>query len=162
MNLFKNKIMMAVASASLVFGLAACDDSSSASSDEPASSSSVEKDKSSSSEKEEPKSSSSVKEEDKSSSSEEEKQEETKYLLSFMMETSQFVGIAPLSADQKKIVKDFIEAPNIGSVAYFNGSVYVLATDDAMNSTLARYEVDNDYSLKDKDTWQNPLNRHLY
>jgi len=150
MNLFKNKIMMAVASASLVFGLAACDDSSSASSDEPASSSSVEKDKSSSSEKEEPKSSSSVKEEDKSSSSEEEKQEETKYLLSFMMETSQFVGIAPLSADQKKIVKDFIEAPNTGSVAYFNGSVYVLATDDAMNSTLARYEVDNDYKMADK------------
>lgn len=150
MNLFKNKIMMAVASASLVFGLAACDDSSSASSDEPASSSSIEKDKSSSSEKEEPKSSSSVKEEDKSSSSEEEKQEETKYLLSFMMETSQFVGIAPLSADQKKVVKDFIEAPNAGSVAYFNGSVYVLTTDDAMNSTLARYEVDNDYKMADK------------
>lgn len=149
MNLFKNKIMMAVASASLVFGLAACDDSSSASSDEPASSSSVEKDKSSSSEKEEPKSSSSVKEEDKSSSSEEEKQEETKYLLSFMMETSQFVGIAPLSADQKTIVKDFIEAPNAGSVAYFNGSVYVLATDDAMNSTLSRYEV-KDLKMADK------------
>ncbi|SHJ27440.1 hypothetical protein [Fibrobacter sp. UWP2] len=151
MNLFKNKILMALASASLVFGLAACDDSSSASADEPTSSSSVEKekdksssskakDKSSSSKKEE-KSSSSVKDDAKSSSSVEEKKEESKYLLSFMMETSQFVGIAPLSADQKKIVKDFIEAPNAGSVAYFNGSVYVLATDDAMNSTLSRYEV---------------------
>ncbi len=151
MNLFKNKIMMAVASASLVFGLAACDDSSSASSDEPVSSSSVEKDKSSSSEKEEPKSSSSVKEEDKSSSSEEEKQDpvDNTYLLSFMMETSQFVGLAKLSDDQSKVVKDFIEAPNSGSVAYFNGSVYVLATDDAMNSTLSRYEV-KDLKMADK------------
>lgn len=158
MNLFKNKIMMALASASLVFGLAACDDSSSASSDEPTSSSSVEKtkDKSSSSKgkssssKKESKSSSSSKADDKSSSSQEEKQEESKYVLSFMMETSQFVGIAPLSADQKKIVKDFIEAPNAGSVAYFNGSVYMLTTDDAMNSTLARYEVDDDYKMADK------------
>ena len=158
MNLFKNKIMMALASASLVFGLAACDDSSSASTDEPTSSSSVEKtkDKSSSSKgkssssKKESKSSSSSKADDKSSSSKEEKQEESKYVLSFIMETSQFVGIAPLSADQKKVVKDFIEAPNAGSVAYFNGSVYILATDDAMNSTLSRYEVDDDYKMADK------------
>lgn len=150
MNLFKNKIMMAVASASLVFGLAACDDSSSSpSADEPTSSSSVEKDKSSSSKKDDQKSSSSVKEDDKSSSSKEEKTEESKYLLSFMMETSQFVGIAPLSADQKTIVKDFIEAPNTGSVGYFDGSVYVLATDDAMNSTLSRYEV-KDGKMADK------------
>ena len=170
MNLFKNKILMALASASLVFGLAACDDSSSASADEPTSSSSVEKekdksssskakDKSSSSKKEEKssssvkddaKSSSSVKEDDKSGSSVEEKKEESKYLLSFMMETSQFVGIAPLSADQKKIVKDFIEAPNAGSVAYWGGSVYVLATDDAMNSTLSRYEIKDDGKMADK------------
>ena len=158
MNLFKNKIMMALASASLVFGLAACDDSSSASTDEPTSSSSVEKTKDqsssskgkSSSSKKESKSSSSSKADDKSSSSKEEKQEESKYVLSFIMETSQFVGIAPLSADQKKVVKDFIEAPNAGSVAYFNGSVYILATDDAMNSTLSRYEVDDDYKMADK------------
>ena len=163
MNLFKNKIMMALASASLVFGLAACDDSSSASADEPTSSSSIQKekdksssskeirneyasdindDKSSSSTKKDDKSSSSTKEDDKSSSSvKEEKKEEQKYVLSFMMETSQFVGLASLSADQKTIVKDFIEAPNAGSVAYFNGAVYVLATDDAMNSTLSRYEI---------------------
>jgi len=63
------------------------------------------------------------------------------YLLSFMMETSQFVGLANFSDNQSKVVKDFIEAPNAGSVAYFDGSVYVLATDDAMNSTLSRYEV---------------------
>lgn len=165
MNLFKNKILMALASASLVFGLAACDDSSSASADEPTSSSSVEKEKdksssskkedekSSSSVKEEDKSSSSVKEEDKSSSSQEGEQEEEPvddtYLLSFMMETSQFVGLAKLSDDQSKVVKDFIEAPNAGSVAYFNGSVYVLATDDAMNSTLSRYEV-KDLKMADK------------
>ncbi len=154
MNLFKNKIIMALASASLVFGLAACDDSSSASADEPTSSSSVEKEKDkSSSSKKEDKSSSSVKEEDKSSSSQEGEQEEEPvddtYLLSFMMETSQFVGLAKLSDDQSKVVKDFIEAPNAGSVAYFNGSVYVLATDDAMNSTLSRYEV-KDLKMADK------------
>ena len=165
MNLFKNKIIMALASASLVFGLAACDDSSSASADESTSSSSVEKEKdksssskkedekSSSSVKEEDKSSSSVKEEDKSSSSQKGEQEEEPvddtYLLSFMMETSQFVGLAKLSDNQSKVVKDFIEAPNAGSVAYFNGSVYVLATDDAMNSTLSRYEV-KDLKMADK------------
>ena len=142
MNLFKNKIMMALASASLVFGLAACDDSSSASADEPTSSSSAEKDKSSSSVKDDNSSSSSVKEE---------KKDEQKYVLSFMMETSQFVGLAPLSADQKSVVKDFIEAPNAGSVAYFDGSVYVLATDDAMNSTLSRYEI-KDGQMADKAT----------
>lgn len=142
MNLFKNKIMMALASASLVFGLAACDDSSSASADEPTSSSSAEKDKSSSSVKDDNSSSSSVKEE---------KKDEQKYVLSFMMETSQFVGLAPLSADQKSVVKDFIEAPNAGSVAYFDGSVYVLATDGAMNSTLSRYEI-KDGQMADKAT----------
>ena len=166
MNLFKNKILMALASASLVFGLAACDDSSSASADEPTNSSSVEKEKdksssskkedekSSSSVKEEDKSSSSVKEEDKSSSSQEGEQEEEPvddtYLLSFMMETSQFVGLAKLSDDQSKVVKDFIEAPNAGSVAYWGGSVYVLATDDAMNSTLSRYEIKDDGKMADK------------
>lgn len=170
MNLFKNKIIMALASASLVFGLAACDDSSSASADEPTSSSSVEKtkeksssskkdeksssskkeEKSSSSVKDDAKSSSSVKEDDKSSSSKEEKTEETRYLLSFMMETSQFVGLAKLSDDQSKVVKDFIEAPNAGSVAYWGGSVYVLATDDAMNSTLSRYEIKDDGKMAEK------------
>ncbi len=64
-----------------------------------------------------------------------------KYVFSFMMETSQYVGIGSLSDDQAKIVKDFTEAPNSGSVMYFNGSVYVLAADNAMNSTLSRYEV---------------------
>ena len=117
------------------------------------SSSKKEDEKSSSSVKEEDKSSSSVKEEDKSSSSQEGEQEEEPvddtYLLSFMMETSQFVGLAKLSDDQSKEVKDFIEAPNAGSVAYFNGSVYVLATDDAMNSTLSRYEV-KDLKMADK------------
>lgn len=150
MNLFKKKNTRSLSLSKGLFAtvvastmmLAACgdDSSSSPSADEPASSSSVEKDKSSSS----------VKDEDKSSSSKEEKTEESKYLLSFMMETSQFVGIAPLSADQKTIVKDFIEAPNAGSVAYWGGSVYVLATDDAMNSTLSRYEIKDDGKMADK------------
>jgi len=65
------------------------------------------------------------------------------------METSQYVGIASLSDDQTKIVKNFVEAPNSGSVMYFNGSVYVLATDNAMNSTLSRYEV-KDGKMADK------------
>jgi hypothetical protein len=73
-----------------------------------------------------------------------------KYLLSFMMEASQFVGTASLSDNQAKVVEDFIEAPNAGGVAYFNGSVYVLATDDAMNSTLPRYELDKDGNMPAK------------
>lgn len=178
-NKISRNVIASVAKQSLVAltlagMLAACgdDSSSNASGDEPTSSSSAEivitvkdnakaadaksssskkKDKSSSSVKDDDESSSSSKKEDKKSSSSKkvEKQEESKYLLSFMMETSQFVGIAPLSANQKKVVKDFIEAPNAGSVAYFNGSVYVLATDDAMNSTLSRYEV-KDLKMADK------------
>ena len=73
-----------------------------------------------------------------------------KYLLSFMMDNSQFVGTAALSDDQSEVVKDFIEAPNAGGVAYFDGSVYVLATDDAMNSTLSRYELDKDGNMPEK------------
>lgn len=73
-----------------------------------------------------------------------------KYLLSFMMDASQFVGTASLSDNQAKVVEDFIEAPNAGGVAYFNGSVYVLATDDAMNSTLSRYELDKDGNMPAK------------
>lgn len=75
-----------------------------------------------------------------------------KYLLSFMMDNSQFVGTAALSDNQSEVVKDFIEAPNAGGVAYFNGSVYVLATDDAMNSTLSRYELDKDGNMPEKAT----------
>ena len=73
-----------------------------------------------------------------------------KYLLSFMMDNSQFVGTAALSDDQSEVVKDFIEAPNAGGVAYFDGSVYVLATDDAINSTLSRYELDKDGNMPEK------------
>lgn len=73
-----------------------------------------------------------------------------KYLLSFMMDASQFVGTASFSDNQAKVVEDFIEAPNAGGVAYFNGSVYVLATDDAMNSTLSRYELDKDGNMPEK------------
>ena len=72
-----------------------------------------------------------------------------KYVFSFMMETSQYVGIGSLSDDQAKIVKDFTEATNSGSVQYFNGAVYVLAADNAMNSTLSRYEV-KDGKMADK------------
>ncbi|WP_405342775.1 hypothetical protein [Fibrobacter sp.] len=63
------------------------------------------------------------------------------YLLSFMMETSQFFGLGALSDNQGKMVEDFNEAPNTGAVAYFDGSVYTLVADDGGNSTLSRYEV---------------------
>ena len=86
-----------------------------------------------------------------SSASSEEPSKETGdlYLLSFIMETSQYVGVAPLSANQKSVVEDFIEAPNSGAVAYFDGSVYVLAADNAANSTLSRYEI-KDGKMADK------------
>jgi hypothetical protein len=148
-----------ILSAALGLMLCACDDDSSSTApvDETKSSSSVQKtakssssvkkeNKSSSSAKKDAKSSSSVKssssskKDDKSSSS---AKEEQKYVISFMMDASQFVGITTLSADQSKVVKNFVEAPNSGSIAYFNGSVYILAADQASNSTLSRYEVKN-------------------
>lgn len=153
-----------ILTAALGLMLAGCgdDSGSNAPADEPKSSSSVEKiAKSSSSVKKENKSSSSSakvssssakssssssKKEEKSSSS---VKEEQKYVISFMMDASQFVGVTMLSADQSKVVKNFVEAPNSGSVAYFDGSVYILATDNAMNSTLSRYEV-KDGKMADK------------
>ncbi|WP_290724028.1 hypothetical protein [Fibrobacter sp. UBA2449] len=66
------------------------------------------------------------------------------YLLSFMMETSQFFGLGTLSGNQSKMVEDFNEAANTGAVAYFDGSVYTLVADDGGNSTLSRYEVKDD------------------
>ena len=74
---------------------------------------------------------------------------DSKYVLSFMMETSQFFGVASLSDDQAKIVKDFNETANTGSIAYFDGAVYTLVTDDAMNSTLSRFEL-KDGKMADK------------
>lgn len=66
-----------------------------------------------------------------------------------MMETSQYVGLGSLSDNQAQIVQDFIEAPNAGSVGYYNGSVYILTADEAANSTLSRYEV-KDGQMADK------------
>lgn len=102
-------LVKGLAVTSLVFGLAACSDSSSNASDD---------------------------------SNESGK----KYGFSFMVENSQFVGTAPITADQKKIVDDFLEIPNKGSFQYFNGSVYVLYVED-MNTTLARYELDKDNNM---------------
>lgn len=105
-------LVKGLAVTSLVFGLAACSDSSSNASDD---------------------------------SNESGK----KYGFSFMVENSQFVGTAPISAEQKKIVDDFLEIPNKGSFQYFNGSVYVLYVED-MNTTLARYELDKDNNMAEK------------
>lgn len=80
------------------------------------------------------------------------KSEGQKYVLSFMMESSQYVGVASLSDDQSKVVKDFVEAPNAGGVAYYDGSVYILATDNSMNSTLSRYELDKNGEMPAKAT----------
>ncbi len=101
-----------LAVSSLVFGLAACSDSSSNASDD---------------------------------SNENGK----KYGFSFMVENSQFIGTASISADQKKVVDDFVEIPNKGSFQYFNGSLYALYVED-MNSTLVRYELDKDNNMSDK------------
>jgi len=101
-----------LAVSSLVFGLAACSDSSSNASDD---------------------------------SNESGK----KYGFSFMVENSQFIGTASISADQKKVVDDFVEIPNKGSFQYFNGSLYALYVED-MNSTLVRYELDKDNNMSDK------------
>jgi len=164
------KSLLFTAAVSLMFAACGDDSSSNAPTDEP-SSSSVVKEKSSSSKAKSSsskvkssssvkaksssstkvssssaKSSSSSKKNDSSSSS---VKEEQKYVVSFMMDASQFVGITTLSADQSKVVKNFVEAPNSGSVMYFNGSVYILATDNAMNSTLSRYEV-KDGKMADK------------
>ena len=101
-----------LAVSSLVFGLAACSDSSSNASDD---------------------------------SNESGK----KYGFSFMVENSQFIGTASISADQKKVVDDFVEIPNKGGFQYFNGSLYALYVED-MNSTLVRYELDKDNNMSDK------------
>ncbi len=71
------------------------------------------------------------------------------YLLSFMMETSQFFGLGSLSDNQAKMVEGFNEAANTGAVAYYDGSVYTLVADDGGNSTLSRYEV-KDNKMSDK------------
>lgn len=167
MNMFKNKskcsVIASIAKQSILAltlagFLAACgDDSGSNVPDEP-SSSSVVKEKSSSSAKaksssSKAKSSSSAKATSSSSvkasssstakSSSSVKADDQKYVFSFLMETSQYIGVGSLVDDQSKIVKNFIEAPQAGSVAYFKGSIYVLAADDAANSTLSRYEYKN-------------------
>lgn len=75
-----------------------------------------------------------------------------KYVLSFLMENSQFFGPASLSDDQAKVIEDFAEESVSGSIAYLDGSVYILASDDAMNSTLSRYELDEDGNMPAKPT----------
>lgn len=159
-----------IITAALGMMLAACgdDSGSNAPADEPLSSS-VAKAKSSSSKAKssssKAKSSSSVKAKSsssvkaKSSSSKENSSSSSakavpstneKYVFSFMMENSQFVGVGSLSDNQKKIVENFIEIPNTGAIAYFNGSVYVLYVDQAMNSTLTRYKLDDKNKIADK------------
>ena len=165
------KSLLFTAAVSVLFAACSDDSSTNAPADEP-SSSSVVKEKSSSSKAKSSsskvKSSSSVKAKSSSSSakvssssakssssskksenSSSSVKEEQKYVVSFMMDASQFVGVTTLSADQSKVVKNFVEAPNSGSVMYFDGSVYILATDNAMNSTLSRYEV-KDGKMADK------------
>ena len=148
------KSLLFTVAISLMFAACGDDSSSNASPEEPSSSSVVKEKNSSSKAKSSSskaksssstaKSSSSVK-----ASSSSVKADNQKYVLSFLMETSQYIGVGSLSDDQSKIVKNFVEAPNSGSVMYFDGSVYILATDNAMNSTLSRYEV-KDGKMADK------------
>jgi len=91
-------------------------------------------------------SSSSSSEEGGSSSSKE-------YAFGFMTDKAMMFGTGNLSDDQATIVKDFAEASISGTIAYFDGSLYALSVvDEAMNSELDRYELEEDGSLPQKPT----------
>ncbi len=73
-----------------------------------------------------------------------------KYAFAFMTDKSMLVGTGSLSDDQGSLVKDFIETNNSGAIAYHDGSLYIISVDEAMTSTLERYELDEDGNLPEK------------
>ncbi len=97
-------------------------------------------------------SSSSASDDDSSSSTEKSSDSSAKnYAFGFMTDKSMMIGTGNLSDDQSKIIKDFTEASTSGTIVYFDGSLYVLAVvDDAMNSVLDRYELEEDGSVPEK------------
>ena len=95
-------------------------------------------------------SSSSVSDED-SSSSTANSSAANSYAFAFMTDKSMMFGTGDFSDDQSEIIKNFTETSNSGTIAYFDGSLYSLSVvDEAMNSVLDRYELNEDGSVPEK------------
>ena len=73
------------------------------------------------------------------------------YAFGFMTDKSMMFGTGDFSDDQSEIIKNFTETSNSGTIAYFDGSLYSLSVvDEAMNSVLDRYELNEDGSVPEK------------
>jgi sugar lactone lactonase YvrE len=68
-----------------------------------------------------------------------------------MTDKSMMFGTGDFSDDQSEIIKNFTETSNSGTIAYFDGSLYSLSVvDEAMNSVLDRYELNEDGSVPEE------------
>lgn len=73
------------------------------------------------------------------------------YAFGFMTDKSMMFGTGNFTDDQSEIIKNFTETSNSGTIAYFDGSLYSLSVvDEAMNSVLNRYELNEDGSVPEK------------
>lgn len=73
------------------------------------------------------------------------------YAFAFMTDKSMMFGTGDFSDDQSEIIKNFTGTSNSGTIAYFDGSLYSLSVvDEAMNSVLDRYELNEDGSVPEK------------
>ena len=73
------------------------------------------------------------------------------YAFAFMTDKSMMFGTGDFSDDQSEIIKNFTETSNSGTIAYFDGSLYSLSVvDEAMNSVLDRYELNEDGSVPEE------------
>lgn len=73
------------------------------------------------------------------------------YAFGFMTDKSMMFGTGKFTDDQSEIIKNFTETSNSGTIAYFDGSLYSLSVvDEAMNSVLNRYELNEDGSVPEK------------
>lgn len=73
------------------------------------------------------------------------------YAFGFMTDKSMMFGTGDFSDDQSEIIKNFTETSNSGTIAYFDGSLYSLSVvDEAMNSVLDRYELNEDGSVPEE------------
>lgn len=98
-------------------------------------------------------SSSSASDEDSSSSANSSASTESaaSYAFAFMTDKSMMFGTGDFSDDQSEIIKNFTETSNSGTIAYFDGSLYSLSVvDEAMNSVLNRYELNEDGSVPEE------------
>lgn len=73
------------------------------------------------------------------------------YAFGFMTDKSMMFGTGKFTDDQSEIIKNFTETSSSGTIAYFDGSLYSLSVvDEAMNSVLDRYELNEDGSVPEK------------